>query len=327
MSIASTWSYLKQTINRNPGLWILAGLGLWGLVQELRRSDTRHNEPIGGPRIALLTYALLQVFLYLQHTTKFPYIFINIAPTLSLLGVFGLLHIQRMIVNPGRQSLTKLLGLAFGILLPIVVLGSGLAHHYRHSSPSELKLWQEQTMNLVEHLTQPSDPIFDGVGMVVTRQKATKHSMTLRWFTELEDPASFIQSIADSESPIVISNYRINRVPIAGRLWIQNRYMRYWGNVLVAGTSLNHSNPTAPTLHQIFLPATIRYKVVSEGQASIKIDGHRMVEEERVLLAGPHEVEVQGEPGQVFIVHAAAIDFSPPSGPGLARQIFASYSD
>ena len=323
-----TWRFLGQTIRRNSALWIFAGLGIVELLRSVRRQDGSKPE-LRGPRIALVAFALVQVAAYLQHTVKFPYIFINISPTLALVAVFGLQGVVRAVGDRSAQSTRRLVGGALGIGLAMIVLIGGVVHHVRHFSRTSLRNRQEQTMNFVDELTVPTDAIFDGVGMAVSRRKATPYSMTVRWFAESIDHQLILAEVEASAPPIMILNYRVRKLPSQTKKWFVSHYLQWEGKIWVAGMLVDHeSDEEAISRYEVDLPAATRYLVPLIEQTRVWVDGKAMIEGGLFLSEGPHSLEVSGPSGPILLIHAGAWELGSPETMGDSGKLFEkTYSD
>ena len=333
---ASTYSFTSmfvgQTVARNPGFWALGLLGAsWLLVVSLRRparsldSAGAPLEPTGmavGPAVALLTWTVAMVVAILQHTTKFPYVFLNLSPPLAACGAFAIHRLLPAVwgkeIPRWRTALALVAGVALLVVLPIV--------HHARALGQDLIWGQKVLMDRIDALTEPDDAVLDGTGMAVARRKATPYSMTLRWHQERRRGADYpvIEHLRRSQPKIAIRNGRLRSLTPHEKEFIGSHFVHDWANLGVVGAAVIHEGPE-PTETEVDLLASTRYAVLAEDLDRISLAG-QPVQPVMVLEAGVHSVRIVGAPQRVRFRYAPSMEIpSPPPRPPLL--VFPSYSD
>ncbi len=312
---ANIWMYLVQTVWRNPAFWILGLSGALVLARVGLRRDAREGgqatDPQAGPALALAFWTLAMFLLLLQHTAKFPYLFLNIAPALAVSG-----HYLLRLLMTGDASWERLRrtrwrrAVGAGALL-VLLAAHPILHHVR-GFESDLIWRQKAIMDRVDLLSNPEDAVFDGVGMAVTRRKATPYSLTVRWFSERAAGAPFaVLPWIDARQPVVmILNYRIRSLSPRERDYLNSHFLPEWANIWVVGTAVHHQGE-GPTKVDIDLLTTAEYAVEARDLSSVRLDGRPVRRRER-LSAGRHEVLVEGPRQNIVVRLARAVEHPPP---------------
>lgn len=117
---------------------------------------------------------------------------------------------------------------------------------------------QKSIIGRVESITTADDAVLDGVGMLVTRRKATPYSMTRRWDMNRQAGRyrDVLDWIAKTEPKVFINNYRSIRLSSAEREYISDNFLHDWANIWVAGK-------------RISLPAGVHEQRASGGERGI----------------------------------------------------------
>jgi len=311
----STIKYLWQSLERNPVFWLLAMIGIIALLLEsLRRAAPQEKEICNtantvAPGMALGLWSLTLVLLYWQHKTKFPYIFVNVAPCLAICGALPLGRIWLGTILPPRFPDWKHLTLLAGFMY--FFMYTPYLHHERNLKEGRIGR-QADVMNRVDSITDPEDKVFDGVGVVVSRGKATPYSITSRWVMERRAGAKYnvIDWLRKSEPKVMLKSYRIKRLSSKERRFIKSRFVKDWDIVYVVGSSVSHKG-NAPTAKKIELLATTDYAIIASDRNNVRIDG-KVPREIEHLSAGYHRVVIEGNAQTVVIKYAQAHKMSKP---------------
>lgn len=329
---AYTWTYLAQTLRRNPGFWLLGLLGMsWmaaAVVRSCRKAPREAQAPrLGvvtggvpaGPALALAAWSLVVVAAILHHTAKFPYVFLMVSPPLAACGAVALLGVGPPLWGPTAPRWRKPVAVAVALAL-LVALPA--AHHARALSRS-LILDQKSVMDRVDALTAPDDAVLDGIGMAVARPKATPYSMTARWFVERSHGAPYpvIGPILASRPKVMIRNYRIENLTPAEWEFLTTHFIPDWANLAVVGAVVRHSGP-GPSETVVDLLAPARYRVLAADLEQVTVDGaaaRATVE----LAAGAHRVRVEGAPQTVVLRYARSLEVPAPP----AREPFSLFPE
>jgi len=330
-----TWGFVRQTLERNPGFWLLGLMGaVWLLVVSLRRrpqSVDSSADPVAearelteggvGPAVALGTWTVIMVVAILQHTTKFPYVFLNLSPALAACGAVAVHRLLPAVWGTGiprwRTALAMTAGTGLLVVLPV-------AHHVR-ALGHELIWRQKLLMDRIDALTEPEDAVFDGIGIAVTRRKATPYSMTARWHQERRRGADYpvIEHLRRSRPKIAVRNYRLRSLAAHEKEFIGSHFVHDWANLGVVGAVAVHAGPE-PTETEIDLLASARYVVEADDLERISVDD-RPVQPVVDLEAGTHRVRIEGPARRVVFRFAPSVEIPPPT-PLPPFPLFPSYS-
>jgi hypothetical protein len=317
-----TWRYFEQTLVRNPAFWALGLGGIGGLLALARRRDGEAWPVYGrGSALALACWSASMLIALLQHPSKFPYVFLNVAPALAVCGAVALRRWGPALWGSGAPAWRRAVaGTAAFVLLFLFPLS-------RHAKAMDRSLTDVQIaiMNRVDRLTEPGDAVFDGIGMAVSRRKATPHSMTARWYDERRAGADYpvIEHLRRTRPKVAIFNYRFRFLDREERAFVQSHFVGDWANVLVVGTLVEHEGP-GPTERRVDLLATARYEVLARDLDRVTLDG-RPAERRVELSAGPHLLRVEGPPQPVMLRYSPSsrIPRPPEAGP---YSLYPSYS-
>ena len=317
-----SWIHLVETLERNPGIWFLGLCGAAVLSFEGARG--RGVDTGRSPRLAALgVWTLVLAALLLQHTAKFPNVFLTIAPGLALCGGVLFERLTIGVWTPERPPDWRHVvwtGAAVALLLVVPWF-----HHARAFRP-ELLNYQRMVMDRVDLLTRPDEPVFDGIGIATTRPMAVPWSMTARWFQERRAGARYeiVPYLRLRQPNVVVYNYRLDGMTWKEKEVVFASFVPHWGNVWVAGApaeTVGGDRGSRP----IDLLCSAEYSVVAEDLSRVRVDGRpaRAVEQ---LGAGRHVLDVEGEAQRVGLTLAAAVAAPrlPARGPS---HMFPSYSE
>jgi hypothetical protein len=323
-----TWNFFWQTVSRNPVIWSFGLVGIFILLFEgiQTRGDPslaeNKNERL-GPGIALALWTLTMFLLTLQHTVKFPYLYLNIAPSLAICASVPLGRITFLAIKSKRKlNWTHIVSALSGIFLLLILPSL----HHKKNLKADLIQVQSMIMDRVDSITVPEDAVFDGVGIAVTRRKATQYSITERWRDERKAGANYdiIESLKKSQPKVLIWNYRMNRLRKDERVFIDTHFVLDWANVYVVGTTIFHKGTTI-TRKTINLLSSCEYAVLVKDRQRIRIDGE-IPGSVAFLTAGNHGITIEGESQKIQLKYFPAVKIPPPA---LQKQfrLFPSYSD
>lgn len=300
-----TWVHVPETLGRNPGIWLLGVAGAGGLLARgLRRRVGEHAASI-DPRLAAAgAWTLVLLLLYLQHTSKFPYVFINLAPGLALCGAVILIRLAEAAFAPPIEIDWRTLCWSIAVVAMLVLYP---AYHVSKSMHSDLLETQREIMNRVDALTAPTDAVFDGIGIATTRAKATPWSMMARWFDERAAGADYevLGYLRQREPKVMIWNYRLPGLRRDEREFLERHFVNEWANIWVVGASTVAGGEQPDSTVDLLASAT--YVVEAEAPANVRLDG-RPIAGRLELAAGEHVVSVAGAPQKVTVRLAAAAD-------------------
>jgi hypothetical protein len=226
---------LSRLLVQTPLMLALVAAGVVAIFADLRRRGRGAlSWDQALPEGVLLAVALAALIV---NPTPFPYNLLNLVPFAFLFAYKqGLTIVQAA----GRDRV--LLPLIWSVLIFVHLVPFGIAT-YRHWNWSNAR--QRQLMGLAEELTDPrEDPVFDGVGMVLTRPtigpRALLHSLTLNSLLRGTGP-QVRDMLAARPAAVLIPNYRTDWLPPADQAAFRERYVPladdFWvlGKILPAG--------------------------------------------------------------------------------------------
>jgi hypothetical protein len=323
-----TWKFLWQTVLRNPAIWCLGLAGIFILLFEGIQNKgnplfSENKDETFGPRIALSLWTLSMFVLTLQHTVKFPYFYLNIAPSLAICASLLLGHFIFLVIKfKQRLNWTHIVS---ALLVSYLLLIVPFIHHKKNLKTDLIRV-QSAIMDRVDSITDPEDAVFDGIGIAVTRRKGTPYSMTARWFDERRAGANYdvIESLKKSQPKVLIWNYRVKRLRKDERAFLDTHFILDWANVYVVGTTVSHKGPE-PTKEKINLLSSSKYAILAKDRQKIRID-RKIPGSVEFLTAGIHDVVIIGENQKLQLKYYPAVIIPPPP-PQKKINLFPSYSD
>jgi hypothetical protein len=197
--------------------------------------------------------------------------------------------------------------------------------HYKNLKTNVIAKNQIKIMSRVDKLTNTEDSVFDGIGMAVSRDKATRYSLTARWANERSNGADYdiIDALRESEPKVWIDNYRMDRLNEDDKQFLSSSFVHDWANVYVAGATISH-RALGLTEKRVNLIASATYAVLAADRSKVRIDG-RVPNASIYLDAGMHEVTIVGESQELVLKYQPAADNElPPEEP---FPLFPSYSE
>jgi len=226
---------LDRLFGQTPLLLTLVASALAALAAELWR---RGRSALGWdgilPEALLLTVAFAAL---LANPTPFPYNLLNLVPFAFLLAFRHALALFSEVRD--KPALLAVAG-AVVVFVHLVPFCVATRRHWDCSNSRQTCL-----MRLAEDLTDPTtDPVFDGVGMVLTRPlidpRSLLHSLYSQSMIKGYGP-QVRDFLAARPAAVFIPNYRTDWLPPADHAAIRERYVAvaddFWvlGKVLPAG--------------------------------------------------------------------------------------------
>lgn len=316
-----TWIHLAETMERNPGIWFLGLAGALVLAYEGRgpSADVRRRPALA----AAGAWTLTLLALLLQHTAKFPYVFLNIAPGLAICGSVLLARLGRGAFAGSSPLDWRQIAWLAGTAATLVAFP---VYHHVRAFRSDLIWGQRLVMERVDAVTEPTDAVFDGIGIATTRAQATPWSLTGRWVQERRAGREYpvLDWLRRTQPRVLIRNYRLDALMPAERRFLDRHFVQDWANVFVVGAALEAFGGADPP-REIDLLAAAEYALIAADLRRVSIDGRPARPFER-LAAGGHTLSVAGEPQRVVLLLASAARLpTPPRRDPF--PLFPSYSD
>lgn len=322
-----TWNYLAQSLQNDIFFWVLGIAGIFVLLFEtlelIKNKALISSCKIKTDRniISMGVWSITILFFIIHHEIKFPYVFINIAPTLSICGSLILVQLLQPghLNAPKKEIKFKLCGFSIVFFL----LLTSVKWHHSALQQSSILQSQKAVMTRLDNITKNNDAVFDGIGIAVTRKKATPYSFTARWYNERRADPEFniIETIKRTQPKALINNYRLNRLQKNEIQFLENHFVHDWANIHVVGKKITHIGPKKTKLI-INLLASTRYAIVSELRKNITLNGN-IPKPVMFLPAGNHEIVIKGKSQDILLKYSPAVSKSLPAQ--IPFNLFPSY--
>lgn len=297
-----------QTISRNPLFWILPLVGFGQIIFYRRHGEEAATESEGAGIARrdwiLLTYGLALLGLCLWHKQPWPYFFVLIIPTFwILIAVFWEYADSHWRGISGYALAAVLLG---GVLYPASRVPTVLA---RDNS------LQHASVSVANQILEEGEAYLAGVSMLHTRPQAPGE---FGWLdahrlrrVAAKDPQVVIQTIIEDMPKLLITNYRIRKLPSPVLNFLAANYAPYTGNILLY----------APTLPAGEAEGELRfsgpYIVNGIPGSRVEIDGREVESGETVWLdEGPHAFSAT----TAYRLHLAPSEVDRPTEPHLTTK-------
>jgi hypothetical protein len=293
-----------QMLSTGSALSVCAGLFLpFGVLQALRRRLPPH----AVPTLAFLSFTGLALAL---NPVPYPYNLVWMTPALLFAGTAG----AHLLLARARRFGLPLAGalLTFSVSqFARELLGDD---YLKRSWDAQLKL-----VDAAEALTAPTDPIFDGVGMVCTRPPATRdwliHSVFMPEYEQghREQVGDVIERVAP---PVLIGgHYRFNWLPEADLAVVAAHYLGLSNQLWVLAVETTRGE------EQIHILRPGRYQVQKRTPNAelLQIDGRTVAPGDILSLqAGAHHVT-----GAALILWLGPTASELPTGLAVGGSLFA----
>jgi hypothetical protein len=249
------WIALGRLPGQTPLLLTLLVSALVAVAVDLRsrgRSALAWDGNLPEALLLVLAFSVL-----LLNPTPFPYNLLHLVPYAFLLAFR---HASALFKKmQGNPSLLLLAGavLVFVHLAPFCV---ATQRHWNWPNSRQTCL-----MRLAEDLTDPmKDPVFDGIGMVLTRPMihplSLLHSLTLESLIKGSGP-QVRDMLAARPAAVFIPNYRTDWLPAADQDALRERYVALADDFRVLGKVL----PAGGGTFQVFHPGRYRISSLQES--------------------------------------------------------------
>ena len=292
---------LGRLLGQTPLLLTLAASALVALVGELRRrgrSALAWDSSLPEALLLAVAFAALLV-----NPTPFLYNLLHLVPYAFL---FAFRHASALFKETrDSPALVRVVGtvVLFVHLAPFCV---ATQRHWNWPNSRQTHL-----MCLAEDLTDPTkDPVFDGIGMVLTRPiidpRSLLHSLYLESVIKGSGP-QVRDMLAARPAAVVIPNYRTDWLPEEDHAFVRERYVPladdFWvlGKVLPAGGGtfeiVHPGRYRISSLQDSDLAETCRVSVaqlpvrLDEGSFTATLDGAPVSSRPVELTVGKHRIE------------------------------------
>lgn len=290
------WAFgFNAVANLDPlreGFWwwpvfiVVSVLLYWGARQLIRRAPCLE---LGIKRAAVLLF-----------TGSFGVVFWLFSPTLHQGVLLPTLPLVMAVLTPPLLALRP-------VLVILIEIGFLLFAHHRFRGDWCPRM-QEELLQQVFRLTDPSDYIMDRKGETIFRRRPYFYALvaiTTHRIARGEPLDNIVERIIATRTCVAIRSPR--GFPGKTRQFLDSNFLVV-GWVRVAGQRLRIREPTSthPIPFTISIPA--RYSVVTDfGTARGQLDGEPF-HQPRFLDSGPHEYRPAEGEGQIAVVWAQAVE-------------------
>jgi hypothetical protein len=254
------WWYWRQTLIRNPAMFVLAGIALWRLGRRSIRDRLADRDAF----LAIFAIGVLAQAAW--YPTPWPYFFVIVWPTLLVLHAAAFQVFLSMEV-PARTRIA-----AYAALTGVAVIYPLLRLPVMFSRDNG---YQRHSIELADFLVGPGDTYLAAAPLLPHRKQSVAR---LAWvdavaITRLrkESPAGLNAIVAELERTppkVLIANYRIYGLPPAIRIWLERHYAR------LAGSVYTYAPMIGPGQAVPSLAFAGRYRVELQQQtAALRVDG------------------------------------------------------
>ena len=271
-----------------------------------------------APETVLLLVAIVALFI---NPTPFPYNLVNVAPFAFLLACRYFRTILGATPPPNRQML----------LLAVCVVAFGHFAPFWTATERHLGMMNWRQMFLAqaaEEMTDPeSDPVYDAVGMVLTRPSIGRwwylHSISMRHVYDGKQ-ASVAEMLASRPAAVLMPNYRFNWLPRSDWQFIQKNYVPLADDFWVLGTRLPDGGGAFRALR------TGRYILLAAAQGQVAspqvtVDGTSVASTILNLSAGSHDIRLAPDSAVTVVWLGPTLNKLPVISPGNHNTLFRNW--
>jgi len=307
--------------NALPGLgkWAKAGFHQWlfpislpvllGLGWLCMHSSA--DERIGAGRaLILMTWGAFYFLLKSYWPLVTAQDTLPVLPLVALTTVPFLFHVLSLTGWPARVAIP---------VTSLVVMGCEIGMIWRQQSPLDNRMAGfERNLAIVLHVTDPGDPVMDGKGETIFRNRPTYwvlEGVTLRRIQLGLIPDDVKERMIATGTCVALNN----RLRPADKAWLRANYLQGTGKIWVAGKNLG----TADEKIAFHTDVRGRYAILSRGGKMTGLLDGVPLQDSQQIAAGDHQLETTGGKGAVALVWAQAVErgFNP-----FTRK-FAGYAD
>ncbi len=172
-----------------------------------------------------------------------------------------------------------------------------------------------------------SDPVYDAVGMVLTRPSIGRwwylHSMSMRniYAGKQESTADML---ASRPAAVLMPNYRFNWLPKSDWQFIQKNYVPLADDFWVLGTQL----PSGGGTFRILRPGRYIVQAAVPGQAAspqVTVDGTSVASDILTLSAGSHDIRAAQDSTVTVVWLGPKLSRLPVISPGNHSTLFKNW--
>jgi|GEM_PF-1668800 len=281
------WQFLWHEGARNLLFSVLAVAGLlYGAGAWLPRSSpAAARRPAAWPAGAKLRFtaflgAILVASLWLN-PFPFPYLHVTVLPTLAVLAGAA---VARLVAARG---LTAARAGGLGLLVGLVAVSFFLSFPRLVELATRSQDHQMQTLQLIQRLTEPGDPVFDMVGLYFRPDGHYAYLMTGNTFSRYRSGGlrPIPEELRRTGTVALIFNYRTTWLGSEDRHFLETHFVQYDRNVFLLGIGLTRLQPGEEVRFEALAGKRFRY----DGPGQIAVDGQPF--KEGFLARGEHTIE------------------------------------
>lgn len=220
--------YWAQTLRRNPLFYTLAAMSLGWLALRVGRARSDGQRSTDA---LLVGWASAMIGLCLWHKQPWPYFFVLLIPTLSVLHM-AFFDALAEVPRPRFRTLAVFLGLVAGagVVLPLALrVPANLARD---------NTLQRLTVTTLDAVLEPGDTYLAGVDLLFARDQP---SAELQWLDlrrsralgrlSGEERMDILRRLDQQPVRCLVSSYRLRNLPRPLPEYLESRFRHWWGNL------------------------------------------------------------------------------------------------
>ncbi len=303
------WGFLLRGGLRNP---LFSALALAGLAYGASAWWPRWRRADPALRFTAFLGVVLLVSLWLN-PYPYPYLQVTVLPTLAVLAAATVARLAAR----GRSDAARTAGLA--LVVALVGLALFLSSPRLVEVATRSQQHQVETLDRIQRLTGPGDPVFDMVGFYFRPDGHYAYALPGNIFARYQAGglAPIPEELRRTGTVAVIYNYRTTWLGERDRRFLSGHFVQYDRNVFLLGVALSGLGPGDTKRFEALAGKRFRY----DGDGRIAVDGKPFGE--GFLARGGHTIErLEGAgPARLILATPGPIPW-PPRHP---RRLFVNF--
>ena len=265
--------FFLQTAKRNLLPYLLCAAGLAVTL-------FRWRSLIPAQKIAMI-FTLVMIVLIARHNQPWPYVFIMVIPFLTLWAPATLEFSQNHSVWGKRVRYLWVIAIALSFARNVVYL--------ENDNQAAIN-----TMRQAEHLLEPGETYFDGIGMLSNFRESQRRWLDVRqiYIANTDGESSDVmQKLRKTPPHLIIDSYRTQNLGETLRPFLEESYVRIAPNILLPGLRIDDLQEA-----MFDVPVAAEFALFDKAgkpvQATVLVDGEAM-EGSLSLDPGPVRLSLQ----------------------------------
>jgi len=283
--------YWIQSLERNPLFYAIVVAHITQLFYLAWRDRTT------GCDTTLAVYAFVIACLGAWHKQPWPYFFLILVPTAFVVHASFYSRLLGWLGRP-KHIVTALLVII--ALIPLFRLGAVLERK---------NYFQHDMVVVANRILGPNDTYVDGMDLLFDRRQA---ATGLRWLDRRalerlhasggEHHQQLIATIDESQSKLIIRNWRLVRLPRSIQTYLARNFLHLWGNIHIYAPTISAGE------RNLKFKFSGRYEVIGSEDLIVEIDGQSVGAGDFVELSADLVSTRSPEPFRLRLYSAAWLD-------------------